>query len=200
MNIIQQSVAWFIPPPDNTMQLLELAGRVAYKSEARITADSAAKFIGVLLSKQHESVIEHVSASVRIITDRGVMAELTRHRICSFTVESTRYVNYAKRGLCFIEPVDMPSGNCYSAWLLAIHDAEQHYLKLLEEGATPQQARAVLPNSTKTELIMSANLRQWKYVLTLRTAKEAHPQMRALMLDVAALFHSKLPLLFPEGG
>ena len=203
MKIISQSVAWFQPPPEDTLQLLELAGRVAYKSEAKITADSAAKFLTVLLTKQHESVIEHVSASVRIITDRGVSHELVRHRLASYTQESTRYCSYnqGKFGgeLTVIRPVyfleDSPA---WYRWCSAMQDAENHYLLLINNyGCSAQEARAVLPNSLKTELIMTANLRQWLHVLKLRTAKEAHPQMRALMLDTAALFHDRLPVLFP---
>ena len=200
MQIIEQSVAWFQPPPDNTMQLLELAGRVAYKSEDKITEDSAARFIAVILTKQHESVIEHVSASVRIITDRGVSHELVRHRLASYTQESTRYCRYAK-GITVIKPVYLAEDSqAYWRWYSAMQDAENHYILLLDSyKLSPQEARAVLPTSLKTELVMTANLRQWAHVFKLRTAKEAHPQMRVLMLDTAALFHDRLPLLFPVG-
>lgn len=199
MNIIQQSVAWFVPPPPNTLELLELAGRVAYKSEDKITPHSNELFVKNILNARHESVIEHVSASMRIITDRGVSHELVRHRLCSFTQESTRYCNYGKAkfdGVTFIEPVDFPNEECYTEWIIGMCEAERRYLEMLKLGATPQLARSVLPNSTKTELIMTANLRQWRYVLKLRTTPEVHPQMRALMLDAQKMFRETVPLLF----
>jgi len=106
MQIIQQYCEWYIPPPPNTLELLELCGRVAYKSEDKITPGSAERFLKVILTKKHESVLEHIHATMRFVTDRGVSHEIVRHRIASFTQESTRYVNYSKRGVSVISPAD----------------------------------------------------------------------------------------------
>jgi thymidylate synthase (FAD) len=204
MRIIQQSVTWFNPPPANALEIIELAGRNCYKSEERITPDSVAKFVSTLLASQHESVIEHVAASLRIITDRGVSHELVRHRLASYSQESTRYANYSKdrfgNEITVIEPVYLRDKNesLWTEWYLAMVDAEQYYMNMLRMGATPQEARAVLPNSLKTELVMSANLREWKLILKQRCSPQAHPQMRALMLDALVMFRDAVPIIFDD--
>lgn len=192
------------------LQLLELAGRTCYKSEDRITPDSAAKFVGMICQRNHESVLEHVSVSVRFVCDRGVSHELVRHRIASFSQESTRYVNYGKKGATFILPswvTDLPEGE-YTGhvpsgvslgsqlWFNAMLQAEINYNLLLNQGWKPEHARSVLPNSLKTEVVVTANLREWRHIFKLRTSSAAHPQMRELMVPLQAQFAQTLPELF----
>ena len=195
MELIRQSCQWVTPPPVNTLEILELCGRVAYKSEDKITPGSAEKFLSLILTKKHESVLEHVSASMRFITDRGVSHEQVRHRIASFTQESTRYVNYSKRGMAFIEPADFALEEDDVDLLYRI---EEHYNKKLASGKTPQQARYFLPNGIKTEIIVTANIREWRYILRLRTDKTAHPQMQDLMRQALAMFQEAVPILFDD--
>lgn len=195
MQIIKQYCEWVIPPPPNTLELLELIGRVAYKSEDRITTGSAKKFLKVILTKKHESVLEHVGASVRFATDRGVSHELVRHRIASFTQESSRYVNYNKRNMNFIEPADF---TLEEDDIDLLRHIEEHYNKKLAGGKTPQQARYFLPNGLKTEVVMTCNLREWRHVFSLRTKPDAHPQMVDLMRQAVTMFQQTVPLLFDE--
>jgi thymidylate synthase (FAD) len=195
--------------PGEILKKLELCGRVCYKSEDKITDESAVKFISNIIKRGHESVLEHVSFSVRFICDRGVTHEMVRHRIASYSQESTRYCNYAKGDFNSEITVILPSffdtgmgtasnSLVYDEWKYACISAERHYFKLLEMGATPEQARTVLPNSLKTEIIMTANIREWRHFLKLRTSKAAHPQIREvakLLLDELTL---KLPGLFDD--
>ena len=178
---------------------LELCGRTAYKSEDKITPGSAEKFIKSILARGHESVIEHVNITVRFICDRGVTHELVRHRLVAYTQESTRYCNYAGKGVTFIRPFFWKSDpGKYGFWEAGMRGASAAYNALIEKGATPQEARSVLPNSLKTELVATANLREWRHILRLRTAKTAHPQMRELMLPLLAELQEKLPVLFGD--
>jgi thymidylate synthase (FAD) len=183
---------------------IELAGRTCYKSEDRISSDSASKFIKILISRGHESVLEHENISVRFVCDRGVSHELVRHRLASFSQESTRYCNYGKDedGITFIIPPffhengDDVRSDDEITWLKAMEFAEHSYLSLLEEGWTPQQARAVLPNSLKTEIVVTANIREWRTIFKQRTSIAAHPQMRELMLPLLRELTNALPELF----
>jgi thymidylate synthase (FAD) len=184
---------------------IEYAGRTAYKSEDKITKDSANEFIRNLIKRGHESVLEHFNISVKFITDRGVTHELVRHRLCAYTQESTRYCNYSKKGMTFIKPVFWEENKernikrtNYDRWLDLIHDSENIYNSMIEDGATPQEARSILPNSLKTEIICTTNVREWRYILKLRTAKIAHPQMRALMIPLLDELKGLLPVLFED--
>lgn len=173
---------------------LELAGRTAYKSEDKITKGSAEKFIRSIIKSGHESVLEHVNITVKFVVDRGVTHELVRHRIASYTQESTRYCNYSKKGVTFIKP---PWGfNQLDEDFL--HKVEWHYKHKLLEGQTPQQARAYLPNCLKTEIVTTMNLREWRHVLGLRTKPDCHPQMQQIMFMLLAEFKRKLPVIFED--
>jgi thymidylate synthase (FAD) len=176
------------------MKLLELCGRTAYKSEDKITEDSASKFIRAIIDRGHESVIEHFNITVRLITDRGVTHELVRHRLVSFTQESTRYCNYSKAGVVFIKtpwPLDD-----FDMEFLAL--SEKQYNRKIRLGWTPEQARYFLPNGLKTEIIVTANLREWRHILKLRTSKRAHPQMRQLMIPLLNELKKLLPVIFGD--
>ncbi len=178
---------------------LERCGRTAYKSEDKITPGSAEKFIAGILKRGHESVIEHVSISVRFICDRGVTHELVRHRLVAYTQESTRYCNYRKRGVTFIRPFFWElDTQQYLRWEIAMRQAEVTYRQLVVKGATPQEARSVLPSSLKTEIVATANLREWRHILKLRTSEAAHPQMRELMIPLLADFTRLLPTIFGD--
>jgi thymidylate synthase (FAD) len=182
---------------------IELAGRTCYKSEDQITADSAAAFVRRILRLGHESVIEHAAATVRLVTDRGVTHELVRHRLASYSQESTRYANYAKdrfgSEITVVRPPfwseDEPK---YALWKGAMLACERAYLDLVAAGATAQEARSVLPNSLKTEIVMTANLREWRHVFRLRCDRPAHPQMRQLMLPLLAEMHARIPAVFED--
>ncbi len=178
---------------------LERCGRTAYKSEDKITEGSAKKFVANILKRGHESVIEHVSISVRLICDRGVTHEIVRHRLCAYTQESTRYCDYAKKGVTFIRPCFWKEEpHLYECWYSTMKVAEAAYNYLIENGASPQEARSVLPNSLKTEIVVTANLREWRHILKLRTSEAAHPQMRELMIPLLADFTRLLPTIFGD--
>ena len=185
------------------LQHIEKIGRVCYKSEDKITEDgeSAKKFVKMIIERGHEAMIEHSSLSVKFIVDRGVSHELVRHRIASFAQESTRYCNYSKdkfdNGVTFIKPFFFDDTK-YQRWLAAMADAESAYLDLLNSGATPQEARSVLPNSTKTEIAITANYREWRNFFKLRTTKAAHPQMREVTIPLLAELKEKLPIIFDD--
>lgn len=187
------------------LQHIEKIGRVCYKSEDKITADgeSERKFVKMLIDRGHEAMIEHSSLSVKFIVDRGVSHELVRHRIASFSQESTRYCNYSKdkfgKEITVIEPCFFsPLSDSYTFWKHAMESAEAHYFSLLDSGATPQEARSVLPNSTKTEIIITADYREWRNFFKLRTAKAAHPQMREVTIPLLKELKRKLPVIFDD--
>jgi len=195
--------------------LIENAGRTCYKSESEQTVESTRKFIQKILKSGHESVIEHSAMTVRIICDRGVTHEIVRHRLCAFSQESTRYCNY-KGGVTFVIPpwvhiseiVLRPeySGirpgtsltDAYNEWYCAMKDAEVRYLDLLKRNWSPQQARSVLPNSTKTEIVVTANFREWRHIFKLRCSKAAHPQMQEIMVPLRDKCKELVPVIFDD--
>ncbi|MDD2646670.1 MAG: FAD-dependent thymidylate synthase [Patescibacteria group bacterium] len=179
---------------------LEKYARTCYKSEDKICEGSAEKLIANILKRGHESVIEHEKVTVRLICDRGVTHELVRHRLASYSQESTRYCDYHKKGsIQVIEPFFF-AGNPekYAAWQKAMEDTEQAYNKLIELGATPQEARSVLPNSLKTEIVTTFNLREWRHFFKLRTSAAAHPQMREIIIPLLAEFKKRIPIIFDD--
>ncbi len=183
----------------NIYTRLERFGRTAYKSEDLITESSAEKFLAIIVKRGHESVLEHENITVRFICDRGVTHEIVRHRLVAYTQESTRYCDYNKKGVTFIRPPfwDKDSELCIT-WFAAMDHAERAYNYLIENGATPQEARSVLPNSLKTEIVCTANIREWRHILTLRCSKAAHPQMRQIMVPLLKDLKSALPILFDD--
>jgi thymidylate synthase (FAD) len=188
---------------EEILKKIELIGRVCYKSENNITTSSAKDFISKIIKNGHESVIEHVSVSVKIICDRGVSHEIVRHRLASYSQESTRYCNYHKdkfgKELTVIKPFfwnDDPKK--YYIWLNTMKNIENNYNELIESGAKPEEARSILPNSMKTEIIMTMNLREWRWFLKLRTSKRSHPQMREIANPILNYFKKELPDIFNE--
>lgn len=201
MNIINASYKIEKLPSREDIQLIEAAGRVCYKSEEKITDTSFVDFLERIVRKGHESVLEHSMLTVRFICDRGVSHELVRHRLASFSQESTRYCNYGGE-VAFIMPCFFEQClNVYPPYVLwkdAMLSSEDTYKEMLKQGASPQEARSVLPNSTKTEVVMTANLREWRHILKLRTSKAAHPQMRELMCPLLEDLKASIPVIFDD--
>lgn len=201
-----------LPPRKVLYNLLEAAGRTCYLSE-RVEGDTTEKFIQRIMKRKHWSVLEHGHLSVRMVCDRGVTHELVRHRIASYSQESTRYCNYS--GDKFggeIKVIDLATGfkydlnnpkdlAKYEEWMAAMEDAERHYMKMLELGATPQEARSVLPTSTKTEIVVTMNVREWRHFLEMRwvgVSGTPHPQMREIAEQVYDLLALHYPILFED--
>ena len=208
MKIIKPSYEILTPISDGgikELQHIEKIGRVCYKSEDRITDDgeSAKKFVKMLISNGHEAMIEHSSLSVRFVVDRGVSHELVRHRIASFAQESTRYCNYSKdkfgNEITVIEPCFWNEDTgFYECWKVSCEQSERYYFELLNGGATPQQARTVLPNSLKTEITITANYREWRNFFKLRTAEASHPQMREVTIPLLKELKTLIPIIFDD--
>lgn len=187
-------------------QLIEQAGRTCYKSESSITPESAAAFVQKIVKNHHEAMLEHASMTVKFIVDRGVSHELVRHRLASFAQESTRYCNYSKDKfdgeVTFIRPFFFERGSTeYSCWEDMCQHAENVYLAMLQMNRTPQEARSVLPNSLKTEVIMTANMREWRHFFRLRAAGETgapHPQMAEVAVPLLREVQAYMPELFGD--
>lgn len=198
----------------DALQVIEQAGRTCYKSEDKITADSAPKFAAMVLKRGHESVIEHATATVRFVCDRGVSHEIVRHRLASYSQESTRYCDYQGGHVTFVIPpwTDIHPGeyeNCVlrrdvfpvstdRVWMYAMLNAERDYKDCRDQGWRPEQARSVLPNSLKTEVVMTANLREWRHFFRLRTSAAAHPQMREVAIPLLSDMAARIPVIFDD--
>lgn len=188
---------------EEIIKRIERIGRVCYKSEDKIKNDSAEDFIKRIIKKGHESVIEHEKITVKVVCDRGVSHEIVRHRLASYSQESTRYCNYSKERfgeeITVIKPlfweVDCPE---YEIWYKAMEMAEKAYFNLINCGAKPQEARSVLPNSLKTEIVITMNLREWRHFFKLRTSEAAHPQMREVACIILKKFKEMIPVIFDD--
>lgn len=181
------------------LKAIEAAGRTCYKSEEKITDDSAVGFVRNIINSGHHSVLEHENVSVRFVCDRGVTHEIVRHRIASYSQESTRYCNYGTgrfgSQITYIEPTFSLDDDDIEM-LQAI---EKHYMKSIEKGRSAQEARYFLPNGLKTEIVMTCNLREWRHFFTLRAAsKKAHPQMRQVAIPLLNAFKSHIPVVFDD--
>lgn len=185
---------------EKILKNLERYGRTCYKSEAKITPDSAKEFVARLIKMGHESVIEHEKVTVRIICNRGVSHEIVRHRLASYSQESTRYCDYYKKGqIQVIEPLFFVNDPLkYKIWKEAMEAAEKAYNQLRELGATPQEARDVLPHALKTEIVVTYNLREWRHFFKMRCSPAAHPQMREIALPLLKEFQKKIPVIFDD--
>jgi thymidylate synthase (FAD) len=209
------------PNWDEVIIGLEKAIRTCYKSEKKIDAGTADRLIRNIISRGHESTLEHYSMSVRFICDRGVSHELVRHRHCSFSQESTRYVNYSPDGtnnegdMQFILPCwmddkylgtwdmhdiisarSLDSESVGLSWIASMLNSQNEYNSLISKGWNPEHARTVLPNSLKTEIVVTTNIRDWRHLLGLRCDKTAHPQMRELMVPLQKELAEVCPTLF----
>lgn len=204
MKIIKPSVEIMTAINGNDIiKRIEKIGRVCYKSEEKITNESSYKFVRDILDKGHESVIEHEVISIRFICDRGVSHEIVRHRIASYSQESTRYCNYSAnkfgKEITVIKPLFWEEGSVeYDTWYNAMQRSEQTYIKLVQMGAKPQEARSILPNSLKTEIVVTMNLREWRHFFKLRTAINAHPQMREVAYMALEKLKKEIPIIFDD--
>lgn len=200
MKIVSPSVSleWITP---DALKAIEKAGRTCYKSEWAITKDSASKFIEKIMKRGHLSVIEHASASLRFICDRGVTHEKVRHRLASYSQESTRYCDYSddkfNKSIQVIQPPTL-NAQQIDDWMHLICDIEALYMKWIAEGVSPQIARSILPNCLKTEIVMTANFREWLHFFKLRTSSAAHPQMREVASMAQAILAKEVPEIFAE--
>ena len=188
------------------LEKIEQVARTCYKSEGKIQEGSAAKMVASLIKSGHEAMLEHVSVTVKFVVDRGISHELVRHRLASFAQESTRYCNYSKDDfgseITFIIPeyLDYKSEG-WNIWKESMKQAEAAYFKMLDFGLSPQQARAVLPNSLKTEVVMTANLREWRHFFKLRalgTTGKPHPQMLEVTVPLLEDFKQMIPVVFDD--
>lgn len=206
MKIIDPSYEILTPITGDELKAIELAGRTCYKSENNITEDSAKEFVKKMIKNGHEAMLEHSSLSVKFICDRGVSHELVRHRLASFAQESTRFCNYSEdkfgNELTFIRPSFFKEDSIQMAvWEDAMLKCEDAYLGLINNLVSPQQARSVLPNSIKTEVIMTANYREWRHFLFLRaagTTGKPHPQMEELAVPLLKDLAKLLPEVFGD--
>lgn len=223
MRIIQPFVVISEFNATELLKNIEKAGRICYKSEGNVTEDSYKAFIKQIIKRGHESVLEHEKITVKFVCDRGVSHEIVRHRLAAYSQESTRYCNYGEsHGLTFIQPFWLDSrligehevpanahtsvvgyapegiGTIGKLWFVAMVLAERSYKEMLEYGATPQEARSVLPNSLKTEIIVTYSLREWRHFFKLRADKAAHPQMQQLAIPLLLAFKEKLSPVFDD--
>lgn len=202
-----------LPPPETGLyQFIERIGRVCYKSEHKIMPGSEHEFVSKIMKNGHHSVIEHCVATFSITCARNISHEIVRHRLASYTQESTRYCNYGKNGHIEIVRPHWMSFNIgiYSslermirgadgrtkAFMIGMWSAERSYFSLLKNGVKPQDARAVLPTQLKTELFMTANLREWRHILELRTSPAAHPDIRIIMNMINGILSKEYPVIF----
>lgn len=198
---------------EEILKKIEKIARVCYKSEDNIAEGTAERMVRALIKRGHEAMLEHFSFSIKFIVDRGVSHEIVRHRVASYAQESTRYCNYGNNGgeITVIEPCylkldgkELPTEHWaerYGAWKEACRQAEHSYLRMLEDGATPQEARAVLPTSLKTEVVMTANLREWRHFFKLRavgTTGKPHPQMAEVAIPLLKELQELIPVVFED--
>lgn len=186
---------------------IEVAGRTCYRSEDKITDDSCINFCKMLINRGHEAMLEHSQLSVRFTVDRAIANELVRHRICSFAQESTRYVNYSKGKFNNEIKVIIPDNllgdtldTRYQYWYSACKMSEDYYFKLLELNVKPEIARNVLPLSLASDIVCTANIREWRQIFKLRSSFNvtAHPQIQSIMDILLSEFKSKIPILFDD--
>lgn len=200
---------------EEILRKIEKAGRTCYKSENKITSDSSKEFVRKIIKNGHHSVLEHEKVTVRMVCDRGITHEIVRHRIASYSQESTRYCDYNNNHVEFILPpwvklecgyytelFDLEKANeevlLSQTWFNHMLWSEKTYQRCRKLGWSPQQARSVLPNSLKTEIVMTANLREWRHFFTLRTSTAAHPQMREIAIPMLKTFKDLIPIIFDD--
>ena len=184
------------------MKRIERACRTCYRSEGSVTEDSYKNLLKNCLNRGHESVLEHEKITVRVYSDIGSYKDLTRHRFASFSVESTRYCSYDKNKygneISVINPVYMEDKEVYETWKHGIEEMEKTYMKMKELGATTDMCREILPHSTAAEYTMTANIREWKHILSLRTTNHVHPAIRQVLIPLLLLFKEQMPEIFNE--
>ncbi len=184
------------------MKRIERACRTCYRSEGKITEDSYKNLIKNCITRGHESVLEHEKVTVRIYSDIGSYKDLTRHRFASFSVESTRYCSYDKdkygNEIKFINPVYIEDKKVYELWQKTMQEIEKNYIEMKKLGATTDMCREVLPHSTAAEYTMTANIREWKHIFSLRANNHVHPSIRQIMIPLLKYFQKEMPEIFGD--
>ena len=184
------------------MKRIERACRTCYRSEGKITEDSYKNLINNCITRGHESVLEHEKVTVRIYSDVGSYKDLTRHRFASFSVESTRYCSYDKdkygNEIAFMNPVYIENKEMYETWKKTMQEIENSYIEMKKLGATTDMCRELLPHSTAGEYTMTANIREWKHILSLRTTKHVHPSIRQVLIPLLKYFKEEMPEIFGD--
>jgi thymidylate synthase (FAD) len=213
MNVIEPHIddIWFFKaesimtgePLGTTEQLIEGVGRTCYKSEDAITDDSAPEFLRKLRKRGHRAMLEHDFAGMRIVADRGLTHELVRHRLASFAQESTRYCNYAKgkfgSQITVISQPSIKEGTReWESWVRTMQCIEEGYMELLDFGVPSQEARSILPIGLKSEIVITANLREWQHIFKMRCATAAHPIIRTIMREALGYFNELVPSMYED--
>ena len=202
MKIIEPTIEVEDVDYKNIMKILERACRTCYRSEGKITDDSYKKLLTNCITRGHESVLEHEKITVRIYDDVGSYKDLTRHRFGSFSIESTRYCSYDKdkygNEIAFMNPIYIEDKNMYEIWKKTMQEIENGYIKMKELGATTDMCRELLPHSTAAEYTMTANIREWKHILSLRTTNHVHPSIRQVLIPLLKLFKEEMPEIFGD--
>ena len=183
------------------LRKIEWCGRISHRSEEAQSEDSWKRFIpAVVVDRGDWSITEHASATVDMLVDRGITHEVVRHRLFSFTQESTRFVNYEKKmPPSFIAAVDGDDHPiAYQAWTSSVAHSENVYREMLDEKLPPQIARSVFPNALASRIIITGNLRNWRHFFMMRTCREAHPQMREVTIPLLQEFQAKIPILYDD--
>lgn len=203
MKIIEPSIEVQNFNGEQIMKNIEQACRTCYRSEDKISNESYKTLLKNCITRGHESVMEHEKITIRMVCDIGVYKDLTRHRIASFSIESTRYCNYGKdkfdNEIKFIKPCNIDEdSDLYVFWKHTMERIEMNYLHMAEHGATPDQMRMILPHSTAAEVCMTANIREWRHILDLRTKKMTHPSIRQILIPLLLLFKTEMPELFGD--
>lgn len=205
MILVDPSVEIITPiSGEEIIKHIEQCGKVCYKSEDTIKDGSCNTFVKKILESEHESVVEHFSVTVRFTCSRACSHQLVRHRIASYSQESQRYVNYSRgkfgNQITFIKPLDFDSMTIEQQfkYKIALEDSERSYMSLISLGLKPQQARGVLPNDTKTEVIVTMNLRSWRHFFKLRTDKHAQLEIRTLASNLLNEFKANIPVVFED--
>ena len=201
MKIIEPTIEVEDVDYKNIMKILERACRTCYRSEGKITEESYKALLKNCITRGHESILEHEKITIRMICDVGVYKDLTRHRIASFSIESTRYCNYGKdkfdNQIKFIRPVNIEENTeLYKKWYDTCEVIEKNYLEMAKLGAEPDQLRMLLPHSTAALVTMTANIREWKHIMELRCTKHAHPAIRQLLIPLLLKFKKEMPEIF----
>lgn len=183
------------------MKRIERACRICYKSEGSITEDSYKNLLKNCITRGHESVLEHEKITIRLIGDIGTYKDLTRHRFASFSIESTRYCNYGKNKfdneIKVMKPCNIEEGTeLYDLWKESLEKMEQCYMAMSKKGGLPDQLRLLLPHSTAAEYTITANIREWRHIFSLRCSKHTHPAIRQLLIPVLLKFKEDMPELF----
>lgn len=187
----------------NILKHIERCGRTCYQSFDKASEDSYLRFVQHVVERHHESVIEHFSITVKFIIDRAIANELVRHRLASFSQESTRYCSYIKdkfsNEICVIKPVELKEDNvAYKTWLETMIAIEKAYFDMSAAGEKPETARSVLPCCLKTEIVVTANLREWRHIFSMRCSSAAHPDIRFVMRPLRDEFKRQIPILFDD--